>query len=59
MRPHAPDPLPPCGRPRGGRHEIHIAFLKGLVGLQCLSRPKAEIRLYDFNLFKTVLYNRY
>ena len=36
-----------------GRHEIHIALLKRLV--QWRSEPKAEIRLYDCNLFKTVL----
>ena len=36
-----------------GRHEIHIALLKRLV--QWTSGLKAEIRLYDSNLFKTVL----
>ena len=36
-----------------GRNEIHIALLKQLV--QWPSGPKAEIRLYDCNLFKTVL----
>ena len=36
-----------------GRHEIHIALLKLLV--QWPSRPEAEIRLYDCNLFKTAL----
>ena len=36
-----------------GRHELHIALLKQLV--QWPSGPKAEIRLYDCNLFKTVL----
>ena len=36
-----------------GRHKIHIAVLKQLV--QWPSGPKAEIRLYDCNLFKTVL----
>jgi len=35
------------------RHEIHTALLKPLV--QWPSGPKAEIRLYDCNLFKTVL----
>src|SRR6218665_2789210 len=35
-----------------GRHEIHIALLKRLV--QWPSGPKAEIRLSDCNLFKTV-----
>jgi len=33
-----------------GRHEIHIALLKWLV--QWPTGPKAEIRLYDSNLFK-------
>src|SRR6218665_2342901 len=33
-----------------GRHEIHTALLKWLV--QCPTGPKAEIRLYDSNLFK-------
>src|SRR6218665_3671359 len=36
-----------------GRHEIHITLLKRLV--QRPSKPNAEIRLYDCNLFKTVL----
>ena len=36
-----------------GRHEKHTALLKRLV--QWPSGPKAEIRLYDCNLFKTVL----
>src|SRR6218665_3281144 len=35
------------------RHEIHSALLKRLV--QRPSRPRAEIRIYDCNLFKTVL----
>ena len=51
-RPHEPDPLP-LWTSTCGRHEIHIALLKWLV--QWPSRPKAEIRLYDCNLFKTVL----
>src|SRR6218665_580177 len=33
-----------------GRHEIHTALLKWLVQLP--TRPKAENRLYDSNLFK-------
>ena len=33
-----------------GRHEIHTALLKWLVQLP--TGPKAEIRLYDSNLFK-------
>ena len=33
-----------------GRHEIHTALLKWLV--QWPTGPKAEIRLYDYNLFK-------
>src|SRR6218665_2762586 len=36
-----------------GQHEMHTALLKRLV--QGPSGPKAEIRLYDSNLFKTVL----
>ena len=36
-----------------GRHEIHIALLKWRA--QWPSGLKAEIRLYDCNLFKTVL----
>jgi len=36
-----------------GRHEIRIVLLKGLV--QWPSWPKAEIRLYDCNLFQSVL----
>ena len=36
-----------------GRHKIHIALLKRLVQLP--SGHKTEIRLYDCNLFKTVL----
>ena len=35
------------------RHEMHITLLKWLV--QWPSGPKAEIRIYDCNLFKTVL----
>jgi len=44
---------PPLWTSSFGRHEIHIALLKRLV--QWTSGPKAEIRLYDCNLFKTVL----
>ena len=36
-----------------GQYEIHIALLKQLV--QWPSGPKAEIRLYDCNLFDTAL----
>jgi len=36
-----------------GQHEIHIALLKWLV--KWPSGPKAEIWLYDCNLYKTVL----
>ena len=36
--------------PTRGRHEIHTALLKWLV--QWPTGPKAEIRLYDSNLFK-------
>ena len=51
MRPHEPDPLPsPLWTPTRGRHEIHTALLKWLV--QWPTGPKAEIRLYDSNLFK-------
>ena len=53
MRPHEPDPPPTLWMFTCGRHEIHIALLKWLV--QCPSGPKAEIRLYDCNLFNTVL----
>ena len=38
----------------GGRHEIHTGLLKRLV--QWPTGPKAEIRLYDCNLSKTVLF---
>ena len=53
-----PLPLPtwaghPSWTSTWGRHEIHIALLKRIV--QWSSGPKAEIRLYDCNLFKTVL----
>ena len=44
---------PPLWTSTCGRHEIHIALFKWLV--QWPSRPKAEIWLYDCNLFKTVL----
>ena len=44
---------PPLWTSTLGRHEIHTALLKPLV--QWPSGPKAEIRLYDCNLFKTVL----
>jgi len=50
--PHEPD-LSPLWTSTCGRHEILIALLKQLV--QWPSRPKAEIRIYDCNLFKTVL----
>ena len=46
-------PLPLLWTSTCGRHEIHIALLKRLV--QWPSRPKAQIQLYDCNLFKTVL----
>ena len=36
-----------------GQHEIHTALLKWLVHWP--SEPKAEIRLYDCNLFKTLV----
>ena len=45
--------LPPLWTSTRGRHEINITLLKRLVQWPC--RPKAEIRLYDCNLFKTVL----
>jgi len=52
IRPHEPDPSPLwtfiCGQ-----HEIHVALLKRLE--QWPSGPKAEIWLYDCNLFKTVV----
>jgi len=51
--PHRPTPFPPLWTSTCGQHEIHIAFLKRLV--QWPSRPKAGIRLYHCNLFKTVL----
>ena len=51
MRQYEPDPL--LWMSRCGRHEIHIALLKRLA--QWPSGPKAEIRLYHCNLFKTVL----
>ena len=53
MRPHKSDPLP-LWKSTWGRHEIHIALLKRLV--QWSSGPKAKIRLYGCNLFKTVLW---
>ena len=53
MRPHGPDPPPPLWTSTRGWHEIHNALLKWLV--QWPTGPKAEIRLYDFNLFKTLL----
>ena len=43
-------PLPPLWTSTHGRHEIHTALLKWLV--QWPTGPKAEIRLYDSNLFK-------
>ena len=52
MRPQEPDPST-LWTATCGRHEIHIALLKRLV--QWPSGPKAEIRFYDCNLFKTVL----
>ena len=51
MGPHEPDPPSPLWTSTCGRHEI--ALFERLV--QWRSRPKAEIRLYDCNLFKTVL----
>ena len=53
MRPHDQDPHTPLWTSTYGRHEIHIALLKRLV--QWPSGPITEIRLYDCNLFKTVL----
>ena len=53
MRSHEPDPPTPLWTSTCGRHEIHIALLKQLV--QWPSGSKPEIRLYDCNLFKTVL----
>ena len=56
LYPHAftwANPPSPLLSSTNGRHEIHIALLKWLV--QWSSGPKAEIRLYDCNLFKTVL----
>ena len=44
-------PSPPLWTSTCGRHKIHIALLKRLV--QWPFRPKAEIRLYDCNSFKT------
>ena len=52
MRPHEPDPSP-LWTSTCGWHEIHTALLKRLE--QRTSGPKAEIRLYDCNLFKTIL----
>jgi len=50
-------PFSPLWTSTCGRHDIgprlHIALLKGLV--QWPSGPKAEIRLYECNLFKPVL----
>src|SRR6218665_3986030 len=43
-------PLPPLWTSTRGRHEIHTALLKWLV--QRPTGPKAEIQLYDSNLFK-------
>ena len=43
-------PPPPLWTSTRGRHEIHTALLKWLV--QWPTWPKAEIRLYDSNLFK-------
>ena len=48
MRPHGSDP--PLWTSTRGRHEIHTALLKWLV--QWPTGLKAEIRLYDSNLFK-------
>jgi len=53
VRPHKPDAPPPLWTSTCGRHEIHVALLKQLVQLP--SGLKAEIRLCDCNLFKTVL----
>ena len=49
MRPHGPDPSPP---PYGRPHTVDMKYspLKWLV--QWPTGPKAEIRLYDSNLFK-------
>ena len=52
LSPHEPNPLP-LWTSKCGPHEIHIALLKRLVHWP--SGPIAEIRLYDCNLFKTVL----
>ena len=49
---HMSRTLSPLWMSTCGRHEIHIALLKQLV--QWPSGHKAEIRLYDCNLFKTV-----
>jgi len=46
---------PPLWTSTCGWHEKHIALLKRLVGLHWPSGPKAEIRVYDCNIFKTVL----
>jgi len=37
------------------RHDKHTNLLKQLIHEHWPSRPKTEIRLYDCNLFKTVL----
>jgi len=48
--PHEPNPLP-LWTSTCGQHELHIDLLKRLVRP---SGPKAEIRLYDCDLFETV-----
>jgi len=55
---HEPDPPShPCGRPHAVDNSTWNTHrsLKTASRLQWSSRPKAEIRLYDCNLFKTVL----
>jgi len=54
MRLHGPDPSP-CGRP----HAVNMKYtlLKRLV--QWPTGPKAEIRLYDCNLFNCTIGNLY
>jgi len=46
----AGSPLPPCGRP----HTVDMKYTRSLemASTMTYTGPKAEIRLYDSNLFK-------
>src|SRR6218665_505857 len=54
MRLHEPDPPPLCGRP----HSVDMKYIythRSLETASTMTFLKCEIRLYDCNLFNTVL----